>query len=37
VSAAPITNVSASANIAAAAAQNNNNVVIQPYKKLKTT
>ncbi|XP_044267108.1 myb-like protein U isoform X6 [Tribolium madens] len=37
VSAAPITTVSASANIAAAAAQNNNNVVIQPYKKLKTT
>lgn len=37
VSASQITNVSASANIAAAAAQNNNNVVIQPYKKLKTT
>lgn len=37
VSAAPMTNVTASANIAAAAAQNNNNVVIQPYKKLKTT
>lgn len=38
VSAAPITNVSASTNIAVAAAQNNNNnVVLQPYKKLKTT
>ncbi|XP_018562451.1 muscleblind-like protein 2a isoform X3 [Anoplophora glabripennis] len=38
VSAAPMTNVSASTNIAVAAAQNNNNnVVLQPYKKLKTT
>ncbi|XP_064213129.1 muscleblind-like protein isoform X6 [Tribolium castaneum] len=37
VSAPPMTTVTASANIAAAAAQNNNNVVIQPYKKLKTT
>lgn len=33
----PITNVAPTANIAAAAAQNNNNVVLQPYKKLKTT
>ncbi|XP_049822189.1 muscleblind-like protein isoform X6 [Aethina tumida] len=37
VSSAPITNVSAATNIAAAAVQNNNNVVMQPYKKLKTT
>ncbi|GJQ82998.1 putative metal ion binding protein [Trypoxylus dichotomus] len=33
----PMTNVAPAANIAAAAAQNNNNVVLQPYKKLKTT
>ncbi|KAK9708108.1 hypothetical protein QE152_g27429 [Popillia japonica] len=33
----PMTNVAPTANIAAAAAQNNNNVVLQPYKKLKTT
>ncbi|KAJ8961129.1 hypothetical protein NQ318_008807 [Aromia moschata] len=39
VSAAPMTNVSASTNIAVAAAQNNNNNMptLQPYKKLKTT
>lgn len=38
VSAAPITNnVSATGTISAAAVQNNNNVVMQPYKKLKTT
>lgn len=38
VSAAPMTNPTASTNIAVAAAQNNNNnVVLQPYKKLKTT
>ncbi|KAL3282509.1 hypothetical protein HHI36_005691 [Cryptolaemus montrouzieri] len=38
VSAAPITNVSSTTNISAAAVQNNNNnVVLQPYKKLKTT
>ncbi|KAI4465996.1 vermiform isoform i [Holotrichia oblita] len=33
----PMTNVAPTANISAAAAQNNNNVVLQPYKKLKTT
>lgn len=33
----PMTNVAPTGNIAAAAAQNNNNVVLQPYKKLKTT
>uniref|UniRef100_A0AAR5PGK8 C3H1-type domain-containing protein n=1 Tax=Dendroctonus ponderosae TaxID=77166 RepID=A0AAR5PGK8_DENPD len=38
VSAAPMTTVSPSAaSIAAAAAQNNNNVVMQPFKKLKTS
>lgn len=38
VAATPITNVPATTQIAAAAAQNNNNnVVLQPYKKLKTT
>lgn len=37
VAATPITNVPATTQIAAAAAQNNNNVVMQPFKKLKTT
>ncbi|CAH0556779.1 unnamed protein product [Brassicogethes aeneus] len=37
VSAAPMTNVSATAAAAAVAQNNNNNVVMQPYKKLKTT